>query len=251
MRSDLSTLLPGLRAVWYDEVGSTQDIARELAAKGERNLWVCARRQSAGRGTRGRDWVSPEGNLHATLIAGFPLDLRRVTQAHICAGVAVREAVAAASGEHIPSDALTLKWPNDNLLMGCKYSGLLIETAGEGVDTFLIGVGINCNNAPEKTNFPATSLAEHGLTITPEELLPHLARAIARWLTPENLSDNFASAHAQFIRHAAMLGQNLTVRDRSGGILAEGVFCGLDADGLIVLKVANNSYRGLSVGEIL
>lgn len=251
MNPDSSSLPPGCRVLWYDEVRSTQDIARELAAQGERNLWVCARRQSAGRGTRGRDWISPEGNLHATFISGEPLDLRRVTQAHICAGVAVREAVAAVSAGVLPPEAFTLKWPNDNLLHGRKYAGLLIEMAGEGVQAFLLGVGINCRHVPDGTNFPATSLAEHGLEITPEALLQHLARAVTLWLTPMRLADGFSEAHAGFMRHAAFLGQNLAVRDRAGGILAEGVFCGLDADGLIVLKVNDNSYRGLSVGEIL
>lgn len=251
MKPDSSALLPEFRAVWHDDVTSTQAIARDLAVQGERNLWVCARSQNMGRGTRGRQWSSPPGNLYATFISEVPLDLRRVTQAHICAGVAVREAVAAASAGVLLPEALMLKWPNDNLLNGRKYAGLLIETAGEGVQAFLLGVGINCRHAPENTNFPATSLAEYGLDITPDALLPYLARSVAEWLTPMRLADDFAKAHASFIRHAALLGQNLAVRDRAGGILAEGVFCGLDADGLIVLKVADNSYRGLSVGEIL
>ena len=68
-----ATGLAGARHKAYETLGSTNAEALALARAGERGpLWVTAQRQTAGRGRRGSTWVSPAGNLYATLLLSEP-----------------------------------------------------------------------------------------------------------------------------------------------------------------------------------
>ena len=74
----------GYRLLDHDTVASTNAEALALARRGERGpLWITARQQTAGRGRRGNEWVSPAGNLYATLAAA------RSGAGGTCAGIVV------------------------------------------------------------------------------------------------------------------------------------------------------------------
>ena len=65
----MTTWPSGYGLIEFDEIDSTNEEARRLAAKGERGpVWIVAGKQTAGRGRRGRKWESPVGNLAATLL---------------------------------------------------------------------------------------------------------------------------------------------------------------------------------------
>ncbi len=69
MELDPAAMQAGAQITRYDTIGSTNAEALALAHRGERGpLWIVARRQTAGRGRRGRSWISEEGNLYATLL---------------------------------------------------------------------------------------------------------------------------------------------------------------------------------------
>ena len=90
-------LLPeGYRLLRYDTIGSTNDEAKALARAGAaEGTLVWAGEQTAGRGRRGRAWLSPPGNLYLSLImrpGGRP-GARRA--ARLCRGARAREALGA------------------------------------------------------------------------------------------------------------------------------------------------------------
>ncbi len=238
----------GNRALWYRETTSTMDAARALASDGASGIWVAAERQTQGRGTRGRAWQSPEGNLYATWISTFPLPLRFVTQAHICAGCAVHAALGAVADEQ--GCMLRLKWPNDILLDGRKVAGLLIERPQQLDGYFLLGIGVNCSAVPTDVE-NAISLAERRISCQPLDVLAKLDATLCDWLNAGLLASDFDRAASYFQRHAAFLGQPITVRDRGGSLIAQGEFCGLDPNGLAIVRTADGARRALSVGEIV
>src|SRR5712671_1720715 len=122
MASDPAATAPIVR---LDAVDSTNAEALRRARAGERGpLWIVARQQSAGRGRRGRAWISPPGNLHATLLLADP------------APAAAAPALAARRA---------LKWPNDMLCAARKIAGILVEGEGTPV-TVAVGIGVNCRN---------------------------------------------------------------------------------------------------------
>src|SRR5690349_22611932 len=129
------------RLIAYDEVGSTLDVAHELAAAGaEAGTLIVANAQTAGRGRMGRTWRSEQGaGLWLTLIER-PADATALEVLSLRVGLALAPALDA-----FTDAAVQLKWPNDLYLRGRKLAGILIEARWrEGHPEWVaIGVGIN------------------------------------------------------------------------------------------------------------
>ena len=140
---------------FHARIGSTGDRARELVAEGwPRPAVVVAERQSAGRGRRGRSWVSdtPLG-LWFTLAADA--DAEGTAALPLRVGLGVARGLEAL----VPGMRIEVKWPNDLLAGGKKLGGVLCEQAGGAI---LAGVGLNLNHAlgdlPAGLETPATSV---------------------------------------------------------------------------------------------
>ncbi|OJY64056.1 MAG: biotin--[acetyl-CoA-carboxylase] ligase [Rhodospirillales bacterium 70-18] len=138
----------GWRLAVHAALPSTSDLCRALAQDGAPALLaVQARQQVQGRGSKGRHWESPEGNLYISVLLRPPGPAREASQWSLLAGVAVAEAVVGVLGD---DRALALKWPNDLLLGGAKLAGILVDSsAAQGaLDWVVIGIGINLALAP-------------------------------------------------------------------------------------------------------
>jgi BirA family biotin operon repressor/biotin-[acetyl-CoA-carboxylase] ligase len=168
------------RPLILDICSSTQDVARDLAIKGEdEGVIVISRRMSEGRGRFGRRWISPEGGLWFTILFR-PNRLEGLQLMTLAGGLAVAEGIYNALGVRTG-----LKWPNDVLLDSKKVSGILSEasiTAGH-VDYVLLGVGINSNNdIPRELSSIAISLKEIlGRCIDNVSLLVEVVKAVDKY----------------------------------------------------------------------
>src|ERR1700681_3465262 len=108
---DPKAFAAGVRLLTYDEIDSTNAEALRLMRQGERGpLWISAQRQSAGRGRRGRKWVSVPGNLHASLLLTEPGPAEHWPQLAFVAALALHDAIVEVAPEIRP--LLELKWPN-------------------------------------------------------------------------------------------------------------------------------------------
>ena len=139
----------GWRIHYFDEIDSTQEAARELAASGaDQGTLVIAEQQTAGRGRMGRTWHSPSGvNLYTTIILRPPIPLADVPRMSLVAGVAAAEAL-----EREAPGIVALKWPNDVWLRGRKAGGIIAEAvtdARQNLDCVLLGIGLNINLAAD------------------------------------------------------------------------------------------------------
>jgi len=148
---------------FHAEILSTNDRARDaLTEPGGEGLAVVADLQTAGRGRRGRTWISPAGVNLLFSVAWRPAIAPRV--AGLLGGsaaLAVRDACAAL----VPDAGLAVRWPNDLVdAEGRKVAGLLVETALEGgeLTEAVVGIGINVNwlpaEMPREIGGSATSL---------------------------------------------------------------------------------------------
>lgn len=216
------------------EVDSTNAEALRRAPDLAGPLWILARRQTAGRGRRGRDWSDPPGNFAATLAVRLPDPPARLALRSFVAALALHDALEGLTGL---GPALALKWPNDLLLNGGKLSGILLESAGQGV--LALGIGVNLRHAPppapEAAHPPVALRAETGFDITPEVLLAHLAVAYAEW--EHRLTTwGFGPLRTAFLARAARLGGTLTARTLAETIT--GTFETIDDTGALVLATA-------------
>lgn len=211
-------------------------LAQAGAAEG---LWLRARRQSAGRGRQGRDWVSPAGNFHAsTLVRLRPTDPPAATLA-LVAAVALHEAVS------LFCAGAVLKWPNDLLLDGAKLSGVLLERADDAV---VIGIGVNLAHHPDLAERPTTSLAAHGVQVAPDAFLDVLSETFARWLARWR-GEGVTSVRARWLEWAHPIGTGLTARLPDGPTV-EGLFDGLDPDGALTLRLASGERRVIHAADV-
>src|SRR5262249_44759763 len=188
MKSDLSS---STSVKCPDVVDSTNAEALRLAKAGERGpLWIVAKEQSAGRGRRGRAWISPIGNLYATLMLTDPAPATAAPQLGFVASLALHDAAVATA----PALAarLALKWPNDLLCAGRKIAGILIEGEGDPV-VVAVGIGVNCRCHPDATELPATDLAAEGVEVEAATLFDNLAAAMQARLTLWNRGAGFAA----------------------------------------------------------
>ncbi len=235
-----------MRHVALDEIDSTNAEALRHARGGDTGpFWVSAKIQSGGRGRGGNAWISPPGNLYATLLLNEPSPMRFAPQLAFVAGLAAHDAVATCAPNLGP--ALRLKWPNDLLCGGRKLAGLLIEAENTPVFAVAIGIGINCANHPEGTPYPATDLRKEGALVSPEAILAALAEAMNQRLEQWRRGENFSAIRVDWLKRAAGIGEPIKVRlpDRE----LAGRVSGVDDEGHLVLDIEGKT-EVIAAGEV-
>lgn len=242
-----SAVAAGWAAKHLDTCVSTNAEALALARAGEtRPTWVTARSQTGGRARRGRVWTSEPGNLYASLLLTEPAPPERAAQLSFVAALAVRDAIVAAAPDH--AARLTLKWPNDILLDGRKIAGLLLEGEMGKLFSVAIGIGVNCRHHPEGTEFPATDLAAGGIDLPPDALFRSLSSTMLFRLGLWNRGDGFAAIRSDWLADAAGLGGPVRVRLDKRELT--GRFETLDADGHLILSLADGSREAIAAGDV-
>lgn len=226
------------------EVGSTNDLVRELALSGAPD-WtlVAAERQTVGRGRRGRDWASPAGlNLYASVLTAEVGDHQLVPCLPLVAAVAVAEALSAMGAK------VALKWPNDLLAPDfSKLGGILVESGAGSPGRWVVGVGVNVNASPDDLPAGATSLRiQSGAPWDRNQLA---ARVIASLRTAwETLArEGFAPIQKGWLDYACWLGHQIVVTGDAGHW--NGRMAGIDPWGR--LRVATpEGERRFSAGDV-
>ena len=238
----------GYRFVILPTVGSTNKLLADLAARGAADgTVVIARQQRAGRGRRGREWVSPPGNLYMSILLRPDLPAAIGGQIGFVAGLAVAETLA----QRVEGRTISLKWPNDVLVDGRKICGLLAEATVEGdrLAHIVLGIGINLVSAPtEDVRWPTVALADYGAAPRdPIDFAAGLTRRLQRWLDIW-MGEGFAPVRAAWVGRAWGLGRDFQTEAEGGTI--SGRFDGIDADGALVLESAGGGRRLIRSGEV-
>lgn len=218
---------------------STDCIARARAGEAA-GLAVLALRQSAGRGSRGRVWQAPEGNLNLSVLLRPQRPAAEAGMFALLAGIAVAEALEALT----PLTA-TLKWPNDLLLGPAKLAGVLIDAApsGAGLDWLVIGVGMNLREAPRVEGRLTTALGAHGIKLEPQIMANAILERLGIWQdAPSEM------IRAAWLERAHAVGTPVAVQ--SNGQLLQGSFAGLSPAGELLLQTENR-IETISTGDVL
>jgi len=240
---------PAVRVV--DDCPSTNALLlAESAAAGAALL--AAEVQTAGRGRRGRRWISPRG-------AGLTFSLRRVLDCAVrqTVGLPLVAGVAAARTlRDLGAEGITLKWPNDLMAGGAKLGGVLIETRPAPRGTLVvIGIGINCRAVPRTAaRFRRQVVAlEQLMQSLPSRnlLVAQLAAALLTDLERFERS-GLEAVRADWEALHADAGRRLRVRLRDGRHVRQvtGVAQGLAPDGGLQLRT-RSGLRNLDGARVV
>ena len=248
MRLHSAAVAVGVRLAAHDTLTSTNTEALAAARSGECGpLWVTARRQTAGRGRRGNEWISPPGNLYATLLLDDPAPSDRAPELSFVAALAAHDAILdCAPALH---EKLALKWPNDILCEGAKLTGILIE--GEGIDgrlVVVVGIGVNCRHHPPPTNHPTTDLAAAGADVSAEGLFTALSGTMLRRLLQWRRGAGFELIRSDWLARATGVRGEMRVRLPSGEFSGRGE--GMDERGRLLVRVADGSLQAVTAGDV-
>jgi BirA family biotin operon repressor/biotin-[acetyl-CoA-carboxylase] ligase len=229
------------------ETASTNDVAREQAARGVAGGFVvAAARQNRGRGRLGRVWESArDAGLYTSILLRPELAARDAGQLTILSSVAMADAVEAAAGFR-PQ----IKWPNDLVVDGRKLGGLLIETEprGQRLAWAVIGIGINVNHERDDFSPEVRSLATSLRLITGRshrraDLLVAVLRAFSN-----RLALSFAETREAWAASSLTLGQRVTLTTLRG--TRHGQAVGLDPSGALLLRGESGEVEVITAGDM-
>ena len=242
-------LPPGFNLVLLETVGSTNDEARRRADEGApEGTVIQALTQTDGRGRRGRVWVSPAGNLYASLILRPDCSAAAGLELSFVSAIAMCDAISSILP---PMVTVTAKWPNDILINERKVAGILLESSSGSTGNLrwlVVGVGVNIQHFPREAEYPATSLHFEGVTdIEPQEMLSAFTRYFKRWFDIWK-SEGFSVIRDAWLQRAEGLGKALEVRLPEERFV--GRFMDIDENGSLLVELENGTVRSVTTGDI-
>ncbi len=239
--------LGGLR--FFDQTGSTNDVALAWAAEGAPDLsLVCAEEQTAGRGRGSHRWFSPsDSGLFFSLIF-HPLHKEK-SFIQLFSGLGSLGVCEALQAYGLDAK---IKWPNDVLLGNEKVCGVLAEAIwmGDDIDAVVLGIGVNV--APpsvprlDQLDYPATCLEAYTTTaVDRPKLLREILLALLHW-RDQLTSRKFI---LEWEKRLAFIGQRVRVMHGMGDSQT-GILDGLNPDGCLRLILDDGNMIYVSFGEV-
>lgn len=247
IKAGLETSLLGREILYYNEVESTNSIAKELAAKCPEGTVVIAETQKKGRGRMGSEWQSLPGGIWFSVILKPSVPLEYTAKITLVAGLAVSKAM-----RELGVDA-RIKWPNDVLIHGKKVCGILTEVDAEveKIDHVILGIGINANvrqsEFREEIREDSTSLEDEvGKPIDRiafmKQLLFELEQQYIKFTTQK-----FSDIVSEWISLSDTIGKEVTVTTPVK--IIEGKAVGVTDKGALLVKTKNNVREEIIAGR--
>ena len=211
---------------------------------------VFAETQTAGRGRRGRTWLSPPGlNLYMSCLKRFDSGLAGLSGLSLAVGVIVLRALTAAGVQ-----GAGLKWPNDVLTPQGKLAGILVELSGEyqGPCAAVIGIGLNLRLTDalrEQAGQPVADVAGlcTGRPPSRNAMAAALVQALADGLQQFE-RHGFAAFVDDYAAHDLLRGVPLSLTGAHGDFLGTGA--GVDARGALLVRLADGSTRAVDSADV-
>ena len=238
-----------VNVVHYKEVDSTNAEARRLSVEGaESGLVVTAKKQTAGKGRRGRSWESPaDENLYFSILLRPSLEPEKAPMLTLVMAYSVAKSL---QKEDIQ---VLIKWPNDLVCSGKKVCGILTEMnlSGAQVEDVIVGVGLNVNTMkfPDELEDKATSLRKETLRELEcgellQLILKEFDKQYQRFLENQNLEFLQEDYNAMLINR----GREVMVLEPGKEYLAKAL--GINKFGELLVQKEDCSTEAVFAGEV-
>jgi BirA family transcriptional regulator, biotin operon repressor / biotin---[acetyl-CoA-carboxylase] ligase len=238
----------GRKVYTFQTIDSTNNCARALAGCwAEEGTVVIAEEQTAGKGRLGRSWLAAPGeNLTFSIVLRPDLPSEEMNLLPLFVAVGVAAAV-----ESVISMSIQCKWPNDLLLNGKKFAGVLMEgsVSNNAVEYVIVGIGINVNQTlfpPELTERATSLRLATGGPIDRDTLF----RAILHSLETEYdslLASGFHQVLPRWLSYAPIVGRKVTI-GQDGSVLT-GTVRGISKHGGLILET-DGEERVVFAGDV-
>jgi len=227
---------------FFPKLSSTMDTARKMAKNNAGNLSVIiAEEQTEARGRLNRKWLSSKGGLWFTIILKPDLPPALSFKVNFAASLCLARTLI----KLFKIDA-RVKWPNDILVNGKKLAGILseMETKGDMISFVNIGIGLNVNNSPEKSEPDAVSIKNI------------LQKEVSRKEILLSFLDNFESAlvgiHYKNIidewkKYTSTIGRKVTIE--TFGRISNGTAIDVDNSGALILRQKDGTQKRIIYGD--
>lgn len=240
----------GRTVEYHQTIDSTNIRAKRLAEEGAHaGTLVVSDCQNAGRGRRGRIWVSPPGkNVFMSLILRpdiLPVSASMLT---LVAALAVHEGI-----KNITGLETTIKWPNDIVSGGKKVCGILTEMSAEleGVHYVVVGIGINVNmeEVPEDVSEMAVSLLmETGKRVRRSQLISAIMEAFEQYYKEFITQGDLSGLIDVYNKHMANAGREVRILDTAGEYTGRAL--GINEKGELLVEMQGGEVRHVISGEV-
>lgn len=251
IESHMDTSWIGKKLVFHKETGSTNIDAKMLAENGEESgAVVAADMQTAGRGRRGRGWVSPAGkDIYMTIMLRPQCRPEKASALTLVMALAVIEAVREVTGQECG-----IKWPNDVVVNGKKICGILTEMSAEPEEIHYVvtGAGINVNQAQmaDEIRDKATSLyIEGGVPVNRAKLLARVLRFFEENYEVFEKTWDLSGLVDKYNGYLVNRGREVRVLDPKGAF--NGTALGINEKGELIVRRADSGEQELVyAGEV-
>ncbi|MGN0371999.1 MAG: biotin--[acetyl-CoA-carboxylase] ligase [Enterocloster sp.] len=250
LSSMLHTAWLGQKLKYFDETDSTNIQARKLAEEGApHGTLVVADCQTAGKGRRGRSWVSPHGTgIWMSMVLRPDISPSHASMLTLVAGMAVVRGIREAAGLEP-----MIKWPNDAVLEGRKICGILTEMSTEDdmIRYVVTGIGINVNTEdfPEELTATATSLKlQAGKNVRRSPVIAAAAAAFEGYYDIFLKTCDMSGLMEDYNRILANRGRQVCVLDPRGSY--EGTALGIDREGSLLVQREDGGIVPVISGEV-
>lgn len=254
---ELNTLIDtkyiGRRNIFYDSVGSTNTEAKRLAEEGyEEGALVFADQQTAGKGRRGRGWISPKGyNIYYTLMLKPNIASSKAPMLTLIMALSVLQGIKELAPDK--ADMVKVKWPNDIVINGKKVCGMLTEMGMQEQDIsyVVIGVGINVKEQQfddEIADKATTIENELGIKVNRCDLIARIMKSFEsnyeRFIKDENL----LYLKTKYEESLANIDNEVCVLDPKGEF--RGIARGINENGELIVQLPSGENVVVYAGEV-
>jgi BirA family biotin operon repressor/biotin-[acetyl-CoA-carboxylase] ligase len=239
----------GKDIIYLVETDSTNTQAKRIGENGGKHgTIVVTDKQTAGKGRRGRGWISPPGNTYFSILLYPDIKVDRASMITLVAAMAVAGAV-----EEYSRQEAFIKWPNDVVVNGKKICGILTESSTdlEYIQYVVVGIGINCNQKDFDKDIAdkATSVAlEMGCDIVRGNLLARVFELFEKYYDLFMETEDLSKLKEEYNAHLINIGREVKIIDKDNEYVKKAL--GIDESGALIVEDENGSRDYIISGEV-